>query len=91
MGHHCANDPERQQFRNQSMTIAGLTLNIQMVGTNAVLSWPTNVPGFNLASSLNLGAGAVWSTNLPPPVVVNGQNVVTNPIANTQQFYRLQQ
>ncbi len=38
-------------------------------------------PGFNLASSLNLGAGAVWSTNLPQPVVVNGQNVVTNPIA----------
>ena len=33
-----------------------------------------------------LGTGANWSTNLPSPVVVNGQNVVTNPIAGTQQF-----
>ena len=78
-------------FFISSMTIAGLTLSIQVVGLNAVLSWPTNVPGFTLASTLNLGTGAVWSTNLPSPVVVNGQNVVTNPITNSRQFYRLQQ
>lgn len=75
-----------------SMTIAGMLLNIQLAGTNAILSWTTNVPGFYLASTLNLGPGADWKTNnLPAPVVVNGQNVVTNPIANTQQFYRLEQ
>ena len=78
-------------FEISYMTIKGLTLNIQIVGTNAVLSWPTNVLGFNLAFSLNLGAGTVWNTNLPSAVVVNGQNVVTNPITNGQQFYRLQQ
>ena len=90
----CAN-PQRTDFYIQSMTITGpapLTLNIQLVGTNAVLSWTTNAPGFNLASSLNLGAVAAWSTNnLPSPAVVNDQNIVTNPIAATQQFYRLQQ
>ena len=78
-------------FEISSMTIAGLTLNIQLAGANAILSWTTNVPGFYLASSTNLGPSAVWSTNLPSPVVVNGQNVVTNPIANSQQFFRLQQ
>jgi hypothetical protein len=79
-------------FEISSMTIAGMMLNIQLVGTNAVLSWPTNVLGLNLASSLNLGAAAAWSTNnLPSPVVVNNQNVVTNPIAGTQQYFRLQQ
>jgi hypothetical protein len=79
-------------FEISYMTIAGLTLNIQIVGTNAVLSWPTNAMGFNLASTLNLGTGAAWSTNnLTSPVVVNGQNVVTNPITNVRQFYRLQQ
>jgi hypothetical protein len=79
-------------FEISSMTISGLTLNIELVGTNAVLSWPTNALGVNLASSPNLGAGAVWSTNnLPSPVVVNEQNVVTNPVAGTRQFYRLQQ
>jgi len=83
--------PNPTDFYIKSMTVAGLTLNIQIVGTNAVLSWTTNVPGFSLASSLSLGTGVVWSTNLPPPVVVSGQNVVTNPIANTRQFFRLQQ
>ena len=45
------NDPA-DDLAISSMTIAGLTLNIQLVGANAILSWPTNVPGFNLASSL---------------------------------------
>ncbi len=83
--------PNPTDFYIKSMTLAGLLLNIQLAGTNAVLSWTTNAPGFNLASSLNLGASAAWSTNnLTSPVVVNGQNVVTNPIAGTQQFYRLE-
>jgi hypothetical protein len=74
-----------------SMTIFGLMLNIQVQGANAILSWPTNVPGFSLASTLNLATGP-WVTNgLPAPAVVNGQNVVTNPIAGSQEFFRLQQ
>jgi hypothetical protein len=86
--------PNPTDFYIKSMTISGpapLMLNIQLVGTNVVLSWPTNGSGLNLASSLNIGSGAAWSTNLPAPVVINGQNVVTNPLANTRQFYRLQQ
>jgi len=60
-------------------------------GANVVLTWPTNATGFNLQSTTNLGSAAVWSTNSPAPVVVNGQNTVTNPISGTQQFYRLSQ
>jgi hypothetical protein len=78
-------------FEISSMTIAGLTLNIQVVGPNAILSWPTNTFGVKLASTSDLGTGASWSTNFPSPVIVNGKNVVTNPIASTRQFYRLQQ
>ncbi|MGH7951682.1 MAG: hypothetical protein ACREFE_07150 [Limisphaerales bacterium] len=78
-------------FEISSMTIAGFYLNIQKAGTNAILSWPTNVPGFYLESTTNLGPSAVWNTNLPSPVVINDQNVVTNPIAGNRQFYRLQQ
>jgi len=29
----------------------------------------------------------VWITNFAPPIVVNGQNGVTNPIYGTQQFF----
>ena len=78
-------------FEISSMAITGLSLNIQLVGTNAILSWATNVPGFNLASSTSLGPSAVWNTNLPLPIVVSGRNVVTNPITGSQQFFRLQQ
>jgi uncharacterized repeat protein (TIGR03803 family) len=65
-------------------------------GANVILTWPTNVAGFDytgftLQSTTNLVPPAVWSTNSPPPVVVNGQNTVTNPISGTQQFFRLSQ
>jgi hypothetical protein len=83
--------PDRTDFYIKSMAVAGLTLNIQRAGSDVILSWPTNTPGFNLESTLDLGPGAVWFTNATGPVVVNGQNVVTNPIAGTRQFYRLQQ
>jgi hypothetical protein len=63
--------------------------------TNLILTWPTNYAGFDytgytLQSTTNLGS-PVWTTNSPTPVVVNGQNTVTNPISGTQEFYRLSQ
>lgn len=58
-------------------------------GANVVLTWPTNVIGFTLQSSTNLGSSAVWTTNSPEPVVVNGQNTVTNPISGIRVFFRL--
>jgi hypothetical protein len=60
-------------------------------GANVILAWPTNYAGFTLQSTTNLVSSAVWTTNSPAPVVVNGQNTVTNPISGTQQFYRLSQ
>jgi uncharacterized repeat protein (TIGR03803 family) len=69
-------------------------LTITPAGPNVVLSWPTNVAGFDytgytLKSTTNLASPVLWVTNLPAPVVVNGQVTVTNPIAGAQQFYRL--
>jgi hypothetical protein len=48
---------------------------------------------FNLQSTTNLVSSVVWTTNPnpSPPVVVNGQNTVTNPISGTRKFYRLSQ
>jgi uncharacterized repeat protein (TIGR03803 family) len=60
-------------------------------GANVILTWPTNATGFTLQSTTNLVSPAVWATGVPGPVVVNGQNTVTNPIAGTQMFYRLSQ
>src|SRR5258708_3781200 len=52
-----------------------------------VCTWPTDVTGFTLQSTTNLGS-PVWTTNSPSPAVVNGQYTVTNRISGTQQFYR---
>jgi hypothetical protein len=58
--------------------------------SDAILAWPTNATGFSLQSTTNLGS-PVWITNSSAPVVVNGQNTVTNPISGSQQFFRLSQ
>jgi uncharacterized repeat protein (TIGR03803 family) len=57
---------------------------------NSILTWQTDATGFTLRSTTNL-ASPIWTTSLPSPVVVNGQNTVTNPISGTQRFYRLSQ
>ena len=67
------------------------SLTIARAGPDIILSWQTNFTGFTLQSTTNPGSSATWTTNLPAPIVINGQNTVTNPIAGTQQFYRLSQ
>jgi len=71
-----------------SLTLPGPQLNIMPSGASVVLSWPTNFV-LTLESTLNLGPAAVWNSVSPAPVIVNGQNVVTNPMTNLQMFYRL--
>jgi hypothetical protein len=66
-------------------------LAISKNGTNVVISWATNSTGFTLQSTTNLVAPANWNTVSPGPVVIGGQNVVTNAISGTKKFYRLSQ
>jgi hypothetical protein len=54
-----------------------------------ILTWSTNVVGFALQSATDLTSAALWTTNFAAPVIINGQNVLTNPISGPQQFYRL--
>jgi uncharacterized repeat protein (TIGR03803 family) len=70
-------------------------LSIAPSGPNVILTWPTSYAGFDytsytLQSTTNLNS-PVWSTNLPEPVVINGEYTVTNFISGTQQFFRLVQ
>ena len=67
------------------------TLGIVQAGNQVVLSWPTWAPNFTLQSTTNLVSPAVWNTVSPAPVIVNGNNTVTNPISGSQKFYRLSQ
>lgn len=61
---------------------------------NVILTWPTNVAGFDytgftLQSTTNLDSPVIWSTNSPAPTVVNGQNTVTNPASEPKRFFQL--
>ncbi len=79
------------KFALDNITINGTkSLTITPFGTSIVLRWPTNATGLTLQSTTNLASPA-WITNSPLPVLVNGQNTVTNPIPRTQQFFRLSQ
>jgi len=86
-------DDTADNFEISSMSILpappGPSLTAQLSGTNVVVSWTTNAPNFMLASSPSL-TNSAWNTNLPAPTVINDQNVVTNPITGSQQYYRLQ-
>jgi uncharacterized repeat protein (TIGR03803 family) len=64
------------------------TLGIATVGSQVVLSWPAWSPNFSLQTTTNLASPA-WAPVFLPQVLVNGQNMVTNPISGNQQFYRL--
>jgi len=71
-------------------------LTIAPSGPNLLLRWPTNsagydYTGFTLQSTTNLVSPSVWSTDSPTPVVIVGQNTVTNPSTGAQKFYRLSQ
>lgn len=63
-------------------------LAIARSGTNVILTWPTNATGLSLHFTTNL-LGTNWSANLPAPIVINGQNTVTNSISSARMFYRL--
>jgi uncharacterized repeat protein (TIGR03803 family) len=56
------------------------TLTINLAGTNAILTWPSNVTGFNLQVTTNLAG--TWDS-------LAGQYNVTNPMVGRQKFYRL--
>jgi hypothetical protein len=66
-------------------------------GTNISMTWTSlaNYAEYTLQSITNLVSRSNWNTQTnwttisTAPVVVNGQNVVTNPVSGTSQFYRL--
>jgi uncharacterized repeat protein (TIGR03803 family) len=71
-----------------SLTLPPPQLTITHSAANIILSWSTNAVGFTLQSTTNL-VSPIWATNSQAPVVVNGQNAVTNPISGIRKFYRL--
>jgi hypothetical protein len=82
---------ENGDFDTTGQWLAVPRLAISMNGTNALITWTTNITGLTLQSATNLASPVVWTNVSQVPTVVNGQNVVTNGISGTKKFYRLTQ
>jgi uncharacterized repeat protein (TIGR03803 family) len=59
-------------------------------GARVVLTWPVSFSGFALESTARLSP-AQWNDVTPDPVIINGQNTVTNAVTENPGFYRLRQ
>lgn len=74
-----------------SLSLPTPRLAIVRSGPDVILTWRTPALGVTLQCTTNLVPPVIWTVVYPDPVLVNGQNTVTNPISGTQQFYRLSQ
>jgi hypothetical protein len=63
-------------------------LDVQLNGASLKLLWPLNAPGFQLEQTSNVSGGS-WTAVTILPLLQNGQHVVTVPISNAVQFFRL--
>ena len=73
----------------QFYSILPPSLQIQLSGTNVVLTWPLSGTGYILESANQLTSPGLWSTVTNVPVIVNFQFTVTNQISSGSVFYRL--
>lgn len=72
-----------------TVTAPPVVLNIAPATGAVVLSWNTNLAGFNLLSSTNLASGN-WVTSAGVPAIIGGQFAVTNSTGARTLFYRLE-
>jgi hypothetical protein len=70
--------------------IVGPSLQIAALGNQLTLQWPANASGFTLQSTASLKGGS-WAAVTGTPTVVNGLNVLTITMSQTQTYYRLKQ
>ncbi len=61
----------------------------QINGPSLKLLWPLSAPGFVLEQTGGVSGAGGWTTVTNQPVLQSGQHVVTVPMSNTMQFFRL--
>jgi N-acetyl-anhydromuramyl-L-alanine amidase AmpD len=72
-----------------TFTTMAPSVTANIIGGKIVLTWPTNAVGFRLVCTTNLTPNPSWTEVSPQPVVVSGQNVVSNKLSGVRMFYRL--
>lgn len=64
-------------------------LEISVLGTNLALAWSTNARGYRLQFAEALTDPMIWQMHSHTPVMQGAHYVVTTPLPQTIQFYRL--
>jgi len=64
-------------------------LGLARSGNTVTLAWPAEASGFNLETASNLQPNAIWSAVADAPVLQNGQQTLSRPVTNSNQFFRL--
>ena len=73
-----------------NFTVDVLSLTVKLLTSNAVsVAWPSSATGFALQANTNLTSTNTWVVVTNAPVIVNGQNTITNLTTNNATFYRL--
>lgn len=65
------------------------TLSAQLAGAQLVVSWPTNMPGFQLESTQTPEVANSWTAVTASPTNQNGALAVSLPIDLSTRFFRL--
>jgi hypothetical protein len=66
-----------------------VSLGIAVTGNQALLSWPTNAPTYQLQFTPTLGPTNSWTTLTNTPTIVSNLFQATVPIQDAQGFFRL--
>jgi glucose/arabinose dehydrogenase/type 1 glutamine amidotransferase len=64
-------------------------LTAQLSGASLKLLWPLSAPGFVLEQAGGINASPSWTAVTNAPLLQNGQHIVTLPVSNSMQFFRL--
>jgi hypothetical protein len=67
------------------------TLEVQLAGTDFIVSWPLSANSYTLETTTNLSPPNSWTIVTNVPSIVDFQYMVTNQISNAARFYRLKQ
>ena len=83
-----ANSSDNEASAAVNITVLPV-LTIQLNGTNVVLSWPTNAPGYELERTPDLTAPATWNPAATTPPTVGDHFELSFPPTNAPAYFRL--
>jgi len=65
------------------------TLGAARSGNSIILTWQPDATAFVLETATNLQSGTIWNAVTNTPLLQNGQQTLSLPVTDANQFFRL--